>query len=87
MTSPHAGSALRRGVAPTHRTSPEGTSTMLPLNIDHVTKHYGKDVVVDDLTFTVAPGRVTCRPLPWPLTRQPSGSGREGACPCVSRRC
>ena len=33
---------------------------MLPLNIDHVTKHYGKDVVVDDLTFTVAPGRVTC---------------------------
>ena len=32
---------------------------MLPLNIDHVTKHYGKDVVVDDLTFTVAPGRVT----------------------------
>ena len=33
---------------------------MLPLNIDHVTKHYGKDVVVDDLTFIVAPGRVTC---------------------------
>ena len=33
---------------------------MLPLNIDHVTKHYGKDVVVDDLTFTVSPGRVTC---------------------------
>lgn len=33
---------------------------MLPLNIDHVTKHYGHDPVVDDLTFTVAPGRVTC---------------------------
>ena len=33
---------------------------MLALTIDHVTKHYGKDVVVDDLTFTVAPGRVTC---------------------------
>ena len=32
---------------------------MLPLVIDHVTKYYGKDVVVDDLTFTVAPGRVT----------------------------
>ncbi len=33
---------------------------MLPLTIDHVTKRYGKDTVVDDLTFTVAPGRVTC---------------------------
>ena len=33
---------------------------MLPLIIDHVTKRYGKDVVVDDLTFTVDPGRVTC---------------------------
>jgi len=33
---------------------------MLPLTIDHITKHYGKDVVVDDLTFTVEPARVTC---------------------------
>ncbi len=33
---------------------------MLSLTIDHVTKHYGKDTVVDDLTFTAAPGRVTC---------------------------
>ena len=33
--------------------------TMYPLDIEHVTKRYGHEVVVDDLTFTVAPGRVT----------------------------
>ena len=32
---------------------------MYPLEIEHVTKRYGREVVVDDLTFTVAPGRVT----------------------------
>lgn len=32
---------------------------MYPLEIEHVTKRYGHEVVVDDLTFTVAPGRVT----------------------------
>jgi ABC-2 type transport system ATP-binding protein len=32
---------------------------MYPLEIVHLTKRYGKDVVVDDLTFTVPPGRVT----------------------------
>jgi ABC-2 type transport system ATP-binding protein len=32
---------------------------MYPLEIEHVTKRYGHDVVVDDLTFTVPPGRVT----------------------------
>jgi ABC-2 type transport system ATP-binding protein len=32
---------------------------MYPLEIDHVTKRSGHEVVVDDLTFTVAPGRVT----------------------------
>lgn len=32
---------------------------MYTLEFDHVTKSYGDDVVVDDLTFTVAPGRVT----------------------------
>ena len=32
---------------------------MYPLEIDHVTKRYGHEVVVDDLSFTVAPGRVT----------------------------
>ena len=30
-----------------------------PLVIDHVTKRYGARTVVDDLSFTVAPGRVT----------------------------
>jgi ABC-2 type transport system ATP-binding protein len=32
---------------------------MYALEIDHVTKRYGQNVVVDDLTFRVAPGRVT----------------------------
>ena len=32
---------------------------MHPLVIERVTKRYGREVVVDDLTFTVAPGRVT----------------------------
>ena len=32
---------------------------MYPLQIDHVTKRYGHEVVVDDLSFTVAAGRVT----------------------------
>src|SRR4051794_39240242 len=32
---------------------------MYPLEIDRVTKRYGHEVVVDDLTFTVAAGRVT----------------------------
>ena len=27
---------------------------MLPLEIDHLTKRYGGEVVVDDLSFTVA---------------------------------
>ena len=33
---------------------------MYPLEIEHLTKRYGNEVVLDDLTFTVAPGRVTC---------------------------
>ena len=32
---------------------------MYPLEIDGLTKRYGREVVVDDLTFTVAPGLVT----------------------------
>jgi ABC-2 type transport system ATP-binding protein len=32
---------------------------MYTLEFEHVTKRYGHDVVVDDLTFTVEPGRVT----------------------------
>jgi len=30
-----------------------------PLIVEHLTKHYGDHTVVDDLTFTVEPGRVT----------------------------
>ena len=33
---------------------------MYSLEIKHVTKRYGHEIVVDDLTFTVMPGRVTC---------------------------
>ena len=32
---------------------------MYTLELEHLTKRYGHDVVVDDLTFTVRPGRVT----------------------------
>jgi ABC-type Mn2+/Zn2+ transport system ATPase subunit len=32
---------------------------MHPLRLEHVTKSYGHDVVVDDLSFTVEPGWVT----------------------------
>jgi ABC-2 type transport system ATP-binding protein len=32
---------------------------MYPLNVEHVTKTYGDEVAVDDLSFTVVPGRVT----------------------------
>ena len=32
---------------------------MYTLEFEHLTKRYGKEVVVDDLTFTVQPGRVT----------------------------
>lgn len=35
------------------------TAGGLPLGIDHLTKRYGSSVVVDDLSFTVRPGRVT----------------------------
>jgi ABC-2 type transport system ATP-binding protein len=33
---------------------------MYTLEIENLTKRYGHDVVVDDLTFTVPPGMVTC---------------------------
>ncbi len=36
--------------------TPDGEYT---LDVEHVTKRYGKHVVVDDLSFTVPPGRVT----------------------------
>jgi len=44
-------------------TSPSGTNVDprpgRSLEIDHVTKRYGRNTVVDDLSFTVAAGRVT----------------------------
>ena len=39
------------------KTRPKARS--YPISIEHVTKSYGSDVVVDDLSFTVTPGRVT----------------------------
>ncbi|HEX6423996.1 MAG TPA: ATP-binding cassette domain-containing protein [Acidimicrobiales bacterium] len=35
------------------------SDSSFPIEIDRVTKRYGGNVVVDDLTFTVRPGRVT----------------------------
>ena len=32
---------------------------MRAIEIDHITKRYGRNIVVDDLSFTVRPGRVT----------------------------
>ncbi|HSK27330.1 MAG TPA: ATP-binding cassette domain-containing protein, partial [Jiangellales bacterium] len=37
----------------------EGSLRMYSLEIENLTKRYGHDVVVDDLSFTVQPGRVT----------------------------
>lgn len=42
------------GVGPTHGTDRTGAE----LRIEHITKRYGANTVVDDLTFTVRPGRV-----------------------------
>ena len=49
--SPSTASAAATGIAP--------ASMGLPLRVDHVTKRYGDEVAVDDLSFTVHPGRVT----------------------------
>ena len=40
-------------------TLPGPTRTGLVLDVDHVTKRYGRNIVVDDVSFTVQPGRVT----------------------------
>jgi len=40
-----------------HKTGPDARS--YPISIEHVTKSYGGDAVVDDLSFVVEPGRVT----------------------------
>lgn len=44
---------------PTHGEQPEGRDRPLTLEIDALTKSYGDTTVVDQLTFTVQPGRVT----------------------------
>src|SRR5690606_19236462 len=41
------------------RSGPLERPRMYALEITHVTKRYGPNVVVDDLSFTVEPGRVT----------------------------
>lgn len=50
-------------IAPSHRrprvTSQERTDRQHPLEVRHLTKRYGPNTVVDDLTFVVRPGRVT----------------------------
>lgn len=45
----------------TQRRPIEGTASGpgLRLDVEHVTKRYGRNTVLDDLTFTVEPGRVT----------------------------
>lgn len=49
--SPSPPRATATGIAP--------AAVGLPLRVDHVTKRYGAEVAVDDLSFTVSPGRVT----------------------------
>lgn len=46
---------IRTAPAPT--SEPDGTG--LRLQVEHVTKRYGRTTVLDDLSFTVEPGRVT----------------------------
>ena len=42
-----------------NREAPRRSVTGVTLEVDHVTKRYGKTVAVDDLSFRVEPGRVT----------------------------
>lgn len=51
-------STLNEPARPSPGIVPPGTGTF-PLQVVHVTKSYGDHVVVDDLSFTVPPGRVT----------------------------
>ena len=37
-------------------------TTPLAIDCQHLTHRYGHFTAVDDLTFTVAPGRAFCRP-------------------------
>lgn len=45
--------------APTLTAEPESSAPGLPLRVEHLTKRYGRNTVVDDLTFIAEPGRVT----------------------------
>ena len=59
MTTTSPSTSPLTSSTPTPRgSSPPNTGTY-PLQVQHVTKRYGDHTVVDDLTFTVPPGRVT----------------------------
>ena len=51
--------APSRTVDSTPAETPDRNVDGLPLQVDRITKRYGDHVVVDDLSFTVPPGRVT----------------------------
>ena len=55
MTAPTTGRAVTARIRPTEREPVAGYA----LEVEHVTKRYGDNTVVDDLSFTVPPGRVT----------------------------
>lgn len=61
MTDGHTPSPALTADRTADRQSPEHSATRPShrLQIDHVTKRYGAATVVDDLSFTVEPGRVT----------------------------
>jgi ABC-2 type transport system ATP-binding protein len=54
-----SGSATETDAASTPAAAGASTSAGLPLRIEHLTKRYGHRTVVDDLSFTAEPGRVT----------------------------
>ncbi len=59
MTSIHSTTPIDHAVTTTRATRSQTPVNGYTLDVDRVTKRYGKNVVVDDLTFTVPPGRVT----------------------------
>ena len=54
MTAPTAGGSLISNPRPTGLGPPSGYA----LGVEHVTKRYGSNTVVDDFGFTELPGRV-----------------------------
>ena len=54
-----SGSGSETDAASTPAAAGASTSPGLPLRIEHLTKRYGHHTVVDDLSFTAEPGRVT----------------------------